>query len=696
MKRSILFALSIALLGACSTKEKDILTPVQDDVVFYASFEQPVEEGTRVYANEDLLLRWTADDRVGIFNKLTYNQEYIFTGQTGANAGGFKKVDNDEFVTGNPISHVVSVYPYQEATTITEEEVISLTLPAEQEFVENTFGLGANTMVSVSENNVLQYKNVGGFLRISLYGAGVSVSSITLKGNDDEMLAGKATVRMPLDGEPSVVMASDAVKEITLLCDSPVTLSANAEDCKDFWFVVPPMTFDRGFTISVNQISGGVFEKSTSKSITIERSRLTKMSPMEVESATPPVYVSKISIDGDFSDWAKLDASKISVAECAPGAFHTALKLVKVYADLSYVFIYFEWDTNQINPNKDKEHVPLDCYINVDGDATTGGYGGFSDRCTDIILEGYLYPDGELGSYDPKAFAWTGGTNSDSWSWSADLGGKNLCQGAGIDGKYEFLIDRAAFATMGIPIADEFSIGFELMESWTAVGRLPNTTPSEGHPNDIAPSLQVITNRNKGIPIPEAIDLGLPSGIKWASFNLGASTPEEYGDYYAWGETGPKEIYSWETYKWCMGSDVTMTKYCQIAIYGYEGFTDGKTVLDPEDDAACMVLGGKWRMPTDAEWNELRETCTWKWTTQKGVNGRLGTGPNGNSIFFPAAGLRYSTYLEDLVGTRGYYWTSSLISDSPYRARRGDLGSGMVSWSYGDRYYGQSIRSVCD
>ena len=282
MKRSILFALAIALLGACSTKERDIQTPVQDDVVFYASFEQPAEDETRVYANEDLLLRWTADDRVSIFNKLTYNQEYKFTGQTGANAGGFKKVDNDEFVTGNAISHVVSVYPYQEATAIAEDEVISLTLPAEQKYAENTFGLGANTMVSVSEDNVLQYKNVGGYLMLKLYGDNVSVSSITLKGNDGEKLAGKATVTMPLDGIPSVTMSSDATTEITLTCTTPIQLGATEDNCTQFWFVVPPVSFNKGFTVTVMDSTNGVFEKTTEKSLEIARNKLARMSSFEV------------------------------------------------------------------------------------------------------------------------------------------------------------------------------------------------------------------------------------------------------------------------------------------------------------------------------------------------------------------------------------------------------------------------------
>ena len=287
MKRFALYiGMAAVLVASCSIKEDNFEPSQPEDVVFYASFERPSEE-TRVYANEDLLLRWTADDRVSIFNKNTYNQQYKFTGETGDNAGGFRKVDTDEFVTGNPISNVVSIYPYQETTKITESEVITVSIPSEQHYAENTFGLGANTMVSVSADNFLQFKNVGGYLRISLYGDGVSVTSITLKGNNGERLAGKATVSMPLDGIPSVSLADDASTMITLVCDTPVELGATADAGVDFWFVVPPITFSQGFSIAVTQTNGGVFEKATSKSIMIERSILSKMSPMEVEKSTP-------------------------------------------------------------------------------------------------------------------------------------------------------------------------------------------------------------------------------------------------------------------------------------------------------------------------------------------------------------------------------------------------------------------------
>ena len=137
----------------------------------------------------------------------------------------------------------------------------------------------------------------------------------------------------------------------------------------------------------------------------------------------------------------------------------------------------------------------------------------------------------------------------------------------------------------------------------------------------------------------EYVDLGLPSGLKWATCNVGAEKPEDFGDYFAWGETTPKKQYDWRTYKYCKGTDRTLTKYSDCN----NGFID-KTVLDSESDAATVNWGGLWRMPTDVELTELREQCTWTWTIQNGVNGYNVTGPNGNSIFLPATPFSMMDY----------------------------------------------------
>ena len=195
------------------------------------------------------------------------------------------------------------------------------------------------------------------------------------------------------------------------------------------------------------------------------------------------------------------------------------------------------------------------------------------------------------------------------------------------------------------------------------------------------------TYTRKGIH--EYVDLGL--SVKWATMNIGASSPEDYGDYFAWGETTAKSTYNWSTYKWCNGSYDTQTKYCTSSSYGT---VDNKTVLELEDDAANANWGGNWRMPTDAEWTELRTNCTWTWTTQNGVYGRKVTASNGNSIFLPAAGYRYDSSLSR-AGSNGDYWSSSLHESGPDYAWRVNFGSGNVSRRSYSRCDGQSVRAVC-
>lgn len=184
------------------------------------------------------------------------------------------------------------------------------------------------------------------------------------------------------------------------------------------------------------------------------------------------------------------------------------------------------------------------------------------------------------------------------------------------------------------------------------------------------------------------VDLGL--SVKWATCNVGAETPEDYGDYYAWGEVEPKAEYNWSTYFDSPNRDgKSFIKYA----------LDKKTTLAPEDDVAHVKWGGGWRMPTTAEQRELCKRCSWEWTSQGGVNGYVVTGPNGNSIFLPAAGYRGDSGLNN-AGSYGYYWSSSLYkydsdSDSDF-AYYLYLFSIKNDWDYyGYRYYGQSVRPVC-
>ena len=191
----------------------------------------------------------------------------------------------------------------------------------------------------------------------------------------------------------------------------------------------------------------------------------------------------------------------------------------------------------------------------------------------------------------------------------------------------------------------------------------------------------------------EYVDLGL--SVKWATCNVGASKPEEYGDYFAWGETQPKNTYDWSTYKWCNGSYDTQTKYCTKNSYGT---VDNKTQLELSDDAARANWGGSWRMPTHEEQEELRTQCTWTWTTQNGVYGYKVTskksGYTNNSIFLPAAGCRYVSSLY-IAGSDGSYWSSSLSTDFPGHAYYLYFNSARVDWNGYYRCVGFTVRPVC-
>ena len=189
------------------------------------------------------------------------------------------------------------------------------------------------------------------------------------------------------------------------------------------------------------------------------------------------------------------------------------------------------------------------------------------------------------------------------------------------------------------------------------------------------------------------VDMGLPSGTLWATCNVGANASEEYGNYFAWGETTSKTTYNWNTYKYySCGEDFMLTKYCNLSDYGYNGFTDGLTTLLPEDDAAAVNWGEGWCMPTAEQWKELKDNTVCAWATQNGVNGYLFTATNGVSLFLPAAG---GFGIEGLLyaGHTVNYWSSTLFTGRPsdawyfYFSSAGNVGDT-------DRIFGFPVRPV--
>ena len=257
---------------------------------------------------------------------------------------------------------------------------------------------------------------------------------------------------------------------------------------------------------------------------------------------------------------------------------------------------------------------------------------------------------------------------------------------------YELSLFVSEEATLFVTVLPENATNKTI--SWSSSNPSVVTVTSSGKVTGINPGVATITVTSEDgelessctvsvtMAIPEAIDLGL--SVKWASFNLGATTSQGRGNHYAWGETETKTQYDWSTYKWCMGTYNTLTKYCVDAAYGYNSFVDGKTALDDEDDAAHVHLGEQWRMPTKEEQDELRDNCSWRWTG----SGYTVTGPNKNSIFLPGAGDM--TYW----GSDGFYWSSNL--DIQHQGRAYDLcfDDEDIYWWYSEYFSAHSIRPV--
>lgn len=299
--RFFLYCLLALLPLSCGKAQQEVLQAFLQDREFRASIEAAE---TRVYADEQLRVLWNADDRVSIFDKTTYNRQYRFEGRDGDNSGTFKKVATGDYVTSNPLEYAYSVYPYNESTSISNDGVLSVYLPSDQSYREDSFGLGANTMVAVTDEDELMFKNLCGYFAIKLYGDNVSVTSISLKGNNNEYLAGKATVVAQLDTDPTLQLdPNEATKELSMTLNSPIHLGSTTASATTFWFVIPPTTFTNGIQLTVWDNNNRSFRKTTSGSLDIKRNILKKSEALKVVIPTSGTGTSDFNDGGTLPGW---------------------------------------------------------------------------------------------------------------------------------------------------------------------------------------------------------------------------------------------------------------------------------------------------------------------------------------------------------------------------------------------------------
>lgn len=192
------------------------------------------------------------------------------------------------------------------------------------------------------------------------------------------------------------------------------------------------------------------------------------------------------------------------------------------------------------------------------------------------------------------------------------------------------------------------------------------------------------------------VDLGL--SVKWATCNIGATKPEERGEFFSWGETENKRKNNWDTYKYSEGSKKSLTKYCSNPDYAWHGLVDSVSVLDLEDDVAHMKWGGTWRIPTKAQIDELLENCTWEWTTLNEVNGYKVTskkpGYTNKSIFLPVTG-KYEDGKVFNYRSHGYYWSRNCGTITSEIAYTLEVYTKGASTEMQSRCESLAVRPVC-
>lgn len=311
MRAIHLLLASAVIISGCSKSvdavpenPSDTSARIDGTYAYRAGFE---EIDTKVYVDDALHLFWTADDRLSVFEKKTYNRQLVFLGETGANSGDFNYVGSPSpYSSESPLTSniaIYSVYPYKSNTTIAYDGRITFSLPDVQHYASNSFGLGDNPMVSVTEEGeFLSFKSIGAFLVFNLYGEGASIKSITLSSQAGEPLAGRVVITASRSADPSMVFAEgedgSRTSTLTLDCGEGVELGATAAEAKTFWFVIPAGILSNGFAVTFTSTDNTTITRTASGSRNYIRNKVHRVPALELKFSNPPMSYAGISVEG--------------------------------------------------------------------------------------------------------------------------------------------------------------------------------------------------------------------------------------------------------------------------------------------------------------------------------------------------------------------------------------------------------------
>ena len=722
-----MIASAVLSLAACNNliESSEPAVDIERAIILTATREG-TNPNTRSVRMDDGTTWWGPKEEISVFYGSGSNGGSKFTSsnttlaETTEFEGSISMSGNKEFW---------AVYPYSTENTCDGSSIVTV-IPSKQTGSEGNFSGDAFPAIGKSSSLTMPFWNICGGIKFFVSRA--DIKSVTFKGNNGEVLAGKVRVTFGADGKPEVAEVIEGQTEVTLTAPDGGAFKAG----KYYYMTLLPASLDGGFTMTFTAgIEKGILSSNNAQ--TIRRSLFGVLKNVDSKVAEWSDFISLKDFAQEFVKG--LDVWKATIGNVDADGYRNQQSSVGAWVNVHFIPIvgnpegtFYNFGNNQYDP----KYTPWE--LNVNGikysssEAWEIAIRGLMDMVTaegNDFLAGMDKPSKPYTLQDGLTFSQVPiRTPSPDNKWGANPW-------------YE---DNNPVTYNGLPVSD-VDINFLLKVcSWHVVRSLvkvvfepfgvisnfvtlyadsrPNHLYLENYEGMISPMRELLilmrvykyllennidsnvysAIKDKrfdfdlyGIVLPQVVDLGL--SVKWASFNLGATKPEEYGDYYAWGETEPKSDYSWSTYKWCNGSPSTLTKYNTYSGYGT---VDNKTVLDLEDDAAHVNWGGNWRMPTLAEQQELLDNCTWEWTNNyngTGVSGRKVTsnkaGYTDKSIFLPVAGFTDGKDFSD-TRTGGYYWCSSLGTGHSYNANHIHFYIGDCFYSASRRSCGRSVRPV--
>lgn len=639
MKKILHILLLMSLLEmvlSCNVRIESDQIQASDGIAWINAFFP--DESKTVLGEDCQTVLWSPSDEISVFCN-TVGVKFTSLNSSPADRTTFA---SDETIIaggteGSLESYLYGIYPYSESNAQDGEEV-TLTVPSSQTAVEGSFGRGAYPCIGRSRTTDMAFYNVCGGMRFTLTRGGIG--KVVLTGNNDETLAGTVRVSFDENGRPSVTSIVEPCKSITLTAPDGGQFATG----KWYYISVLPTALKKGFSMRFVRSAddGEAGTKCVTTALEVQRAHFGSIE--NIDSGVPFKFgVAKLSVNPSGILVPPMSTVCLSLSILPQGADYKWIQWSSSDKDLANV------DGDGIVVCNREEGK---CVITVTSD------NGTSTSCMVYICQTPVLTE------DVDGMGYFGATLNGAFNvMDTDAGSAKFsfiysCSESSLDG----LISKGTTVSASPSVsaggtafrASLNGLGSGVKYYYTAAVTFFGRT----YYGDV---MQFTTKE-----CPEIVDLGL--SVKWRGWNIGASKPEEYGRYFAWGDVAGQ---TWDGEKWSGGGFFTFPEYK----------LDSNFNLEPEYDAAHVLLGGKWRMPTDAECSELISNTTSQWIKVNGVQGRVFTSKkNGNSIFLPNAG--YAGIGLYTAGNEGYYWSRTLYGSTYY----GNNYSSYLKFYYQDVY----------